>query len=140
MGEPKHKVHSRSAGRRIGWGAVGFFGYMLSPLSPWNDIFVNILPSYLLSWPFSLIDERLFLPAFLFFYWASNVLGLVLLHLGAVGLAKKSSSKAPVDLQANFHRMLLVSTAYTAVITLLVVLGVIESPVQLLAELKKFLW
>ena len=44
-------------------------GFILSPLSWWNDAVVNIPISYLLSLPFSLVDERLYLPAFIAIYW-----------------------------------------------------------------------
>ena len=37
-------------------------GFILSPLSWWNDLLVNIPLAYLFSLPFSILDESLFLP------------------------------------------------------------------------------
>ncbi len=35
-------------------------GFVLSPLSWWNDMVVNLPLSYLMAWPFSLFKEELF--------------------------------------------------------------------------------
>ena len=61
-------------------GIVAIIGYLLSPLSWWNDVFVNVPLAYLFALPFSLIYEALYLPAFLLGYWLSNLLGFLLLH------------------------------------------------------------
>ncbi|MDZ7401709.1 MAG: hypothetical protein ONB37_16255 [candidate division KSB1 bacterium] len=59
--------------------AVGFIGYMLSPFSPYNDLIVNVLPSFILaSITVYFIDISL-TTAMLVYYIGSNLLGIVLL-------------------------------------------------------------
>ena len=96
-------------------------GFILSPLSWWNDAVVNIPISYLLSLPFSLVDERLFLPAFIAIYWLTNVVGLVMMHMGGRGLLNQ-----PID--HPLRHSLFISLAYTLLILLLVLTGLLPSP------------
>ena len=49
--------------RRIGAGIVAVIGYLLSPLSWWNDTFVNLPLAYLFASLVSLASHRLFAPA-----------------------------------------------------------------------------
>lgn len=52
-------------------------GYILSPLSWWNDLIVNVPLAYIFSFPFSLISDKLFLPSFVFGYFLSHFRGAV---------------------------------------------------------------
>ena len=72
--------------RRIAGGGLAGIGYLLSPLSWWNDLYVNLPISYLLAAPFGLINEHAFTGAFVAFYWLSNITGLILLHRGGVAV------------------------------------------------------
>jgi hypothetical protein len=102
-------------------------GFILSPLSWWNDLLVNLPLSYLLSWPFSLVDERLFLPAFIGAYWLSNLAGFVLMHLGVYHLLPRQRETF------SMRNSVLVSLAYTLLIVLLVWQGWLVSPIELMA-------
>jgi hypothetical protein len=64
-----------------GW-ILTVVGFILSPLSWWNDLLVNIPLAYLFAWPVGLINERLFIPALVVGYWMTNVAGLLLMHAG----------------------------------------------------------
>lgn len=101
-------------------------GFILSPLSWWNDLVVNVPLAYLCSLPFSLIDERLFLPGFILGYWLTNLLGFLLLHLGGEGLILK---KQP---GYNIKRSLLVSIIYTVLMVVFVMLGWLTPPSEYL--------
>ena len=96
-------------------------GFMLSPISWWNDPVINIPLSYVLSIPFSLLDVRLYLPAFILFYWLSNILGLVMMHIAGRSLLRQTISH-PI------RNSLLVSLAYTLLILLLVFSGLLTAP------------
>ena len=89
-------------------------GFILSPLSWWNDLLVNVPLSYLLSWPFSIIDQRLFLPAFVVAYWLTNLLGFLMMHWGGHGLLVNRTVALSV------RKSLLVSLIYTLIIVLMV--------------------
>ena len=56
---------------------LSWVGYILSPLSFWNDAFVNI-PIASCDWPtFSgPFSRKSFLPGMIFGYWLSNILGI----------------------------------------------------------------
>ncbi len=49
-------------------GIVAVVGYLLSPLSWWNDLFVNVPLAYLFALPFSQLHVQLYLPAFVLAY------------------------------------------------------------------------
>ena len=114
-----------TGGRRLGYVLLATVGFVLSPLSWWNDLLVNVPLAYLFALPFALLREALFLPAFILGYWITNVAGFVLLHIGA-GRAVRPDR--PVDLR----RDLLISIGYTLLILLLVLSGVLPNPADFL--------
>ena len=95
-------------------------------MSWWNDLLVNVPLAYLFSVPFSLIDDRLYVPAFALGYWLTNVLGFVLLHKGFAGMLSKR--------RVSLRQDLLVATAYTIVVVVVASLGWLPSPAALLEE------
>jgi hypothetical protein len=113
-------------GRRTGAAIVAGLGWLLSPLSWWNDLVVNVPLAYFFSVPFSLIDERLYVPAFAVGYWLTNLLGFLLLHKGVAGMLSKR--------KATLKHDLLIGTAYTIVIVVVASLGWLPSPATLLEE------
>ena len=102
-------------------GLLAVVGYLLSPLSWWNDAFINLPLAYLFSWPFTRFAESLFLPSFIAGYWLTNIAGLLLLHRGVRGLF---SRPAAFDLKKQF----LVSLAYTLLVVALGLLGWVKPP------------
>lgn len=62
-------------------------GYLLSPLSWWNDLFINFPLAYLFACLFSLFSPRLFTPGIIVGYWLTNITGLILIHLASLRLA-----------------------------------------------------
>ena len=59
---------------------------MLSPLSWWNDLFVNVPLALAFAWVVSLVYPAAFQASVLVGYWLTNIVGLVLLHKGAQDL------------------------------------------------------
>jgi hypothetical protein len=97
-------------------------GFILSPLTWWNDLIVNVPLAYLLSAPFSMIDEKLFLPCFVIAYWLTNLLGLLMLHWGSRGLLKKQHAVPGIK------HSLIISVIYSGIIILMAKLGWLTSP------------
>ena len=62
---------------------VAFIGYMLSPLSWWNDLFVNVPLALVFAWIVSAFYKPAFTGSLVLGYWLTNVLGFILLHKGA---------------------------------------------------------
>ncbi len=104
-------------------------GFILSPLSWWNDLVVNVPLAYLFSLPFSLVSELLFLPSFVLGYWITNLLGFLLLHWGGEGLVYRSRRTISVK------RSLLVSVVYSLVMIIFVLLGWLDPPSEYLGSL-----
>lgn len=87
---------------------------------------VNVPLSYAFSYPFALVDQRLFLPAFILGYWLSNLLGFLMLHRGAAGLLSRQRPSM------GLRYSVLVALVYTLVIVLLVWLDWIPVPTEFL--------
>src|SRR6266404_374056 len=69
--------------RKLSGGTLAFIGFMLSPLSWWNDLFVNIPLALVFAWLVSLFYQPAFEASVIVGYWLTNVLGFVLMHKGA---------------------------------------------------------
>lgn len=68
--------------RRRGWRwALFTVGFLLSPLTPWNDAWVNIPLSVLFAPAVQAVARVGLLPALLLSYLFTNVLGIVLMGL-----------------------------------------------------------
>jgi len=105
-------------------GLIGFVGFMLSPLSWWNDLFVNVPLAVAFAWVVSLIYRPAFEPAVIVGYWLTNVLGFVLMHQGA---KKMFSGAKPMPYSRHdLLRDMLTSLAYTLLIAALIKLKLIQ--------------
>jgi hypothetical protein len=74
---------SLSLKRKLSGGTLAFIGFLLSPLSWWNDLFVNVPLALAFAWVVSLFWPAAFGASFILGYWLTNVLGLVLMQKGA---------------------------------------------------------
>ena len=109
--------------RKITGGFVAFIGYMLSPLSWWNDLFVNVPLAAAFAWVIALFYRPAFMPAAVLGYWATNILGFILLHKGTQqALTEKKSAYSRRELV----RDVVISLFYTALIILLVESGILK--------------
>lgn len=102
-------------------------GFLLSPLSFWNDLFVNIPLAYLFAMPFGYLSPAYFFPAMVAGYWLTNVAGFALMHKGAVDMtSKEKKAYSRRDLAKDF----LMSLAYTVLVALLVHFEVLRLPTE----------
>src|SRR5437879_10644200 len=69
--------------RKLTGGAVAMIGFMLSPLSWWNDLFVNVPIALAFAWAVSFLYKPAFEASLIVGYWLTNVLGFILMHKGA---------------------------------------------------------
>jgi hypothetical protein len=112
--------------RKVSGGTLAFIGYMLSPLSWWNDLFVNWPLALACAWVISWFDKPAFTATLILAYWLTNVLGFVLMQKGG---AKIFSPEDPPYSWKCLCRDLAISLLYTLLILLLVKMGVI-GPIQ----------
>ena len=111
-------------------GIVGFIGYLLSPVSWWNDLYVNVPLAYLFALPFSLLHEQLYLPAFVLGYWLSNLLGFMLLHRAGTTLIRERQGSA------LWKSSIVITLLYTFLIAMLVWFGMLPSANELARYIK----
>jgi hypothetical protein len=112
--------------RKVSGGVVAFIGYMLSPLSWWNDAFVNVPLALVFAWTVGLFC-RFSKPGFeatvVLGYWLTNVAGFVLMQKGG---AKILSEKDKAYSWRSLARDVAVSLLYTLLIVALVQWGVLQ--------------
>jgi hypothetical protein len=106
-------------------GLLGTIGFLLSPLSWWNDLFINFPIAYIGACLVSLFYRNAFLGAFVSFYWVTNVLGFMLLQKGLEKTFKGNKESNRYSLK-DFLRDVLLSLAYTLLIIILVKLGIVK--------------
>ena len=112
--------------RKTVGGLVAFVGYMLSPLSWWNDMFVNVPLALAFAWVISVFYKPAFAALLVVGYWLTNVLGFILMHKGAQQvLSKEPKGYSRRDLLKDVG----ISLLYTLVIVVLVKVGVLK-PIQ----------
>jgi hypothetical protein len=109
--------------RKISGGIVAFIGYMLSPLSWWNDLFVNVPLALVFAWVISAFYKPAFGPSLVIGYWLTNVLGFVLMHKGAQTMLSDKERKYS---QRDLLKDVAISLLYTALILVLVKTGVLK--------------
>ena len=116
--------------RKLSGGILGVIGFMLSPLSWWNDALVNLPLALLFAWLVGLVYRPASQPqspsfdvAVIIGYWLTNVFGFVLMHKGA------QKMMSPKDKKYSWRAILKdvgISLIYTAVIVILIKLGVLK--------------
>ncbi len=100
-------------------------GYMLSPLSWWNDLFFNLPIAYLFGYLVSWIFPDLFAAATIGGYWLSNVLGILMMQMGGTDIFL---GQQPRNIQKDIVISLGSSTVYTLIIIGLVYFHVLTLP------------
>ena len=104
-------------------------GWLLSPLCWWNDLVINLPLALGIGKLATLVNPDWMLPGVIIGYWLSNVVGIVLMQSGALGLVTN-------DKQPNHKRDLLIglltSSLYTVAVALLVKFGVLQAPLDLI--------
>jgi hypothetical protein len=107
-------------------GTLAVIGFVLSPLSWWNDLFVNVPLALAFAWLVSYFHPPAFKVSVVIGYWLTNIIGLILLHKGGVKLFSKE------DKPYSRRALLLdvgISLLYTGLIVALVQFGFLK-PVQ----------
>ena len=112
--------------RKVSGGTLAFIGYMLSPLSWWNDLFVNWPLALAFAWVVSWFCKPAFTASLILGYWLTNLLGFVLMQKGGVKILSEEDTPY---CRRCLCRDLAISVLYTLLIVALVKMGVI-GPIQ----------
>ncbi|MEL6775765.1 MAG: hypothetical protein AAFO06_00800 [Cyanobacteria bacterium J06597_16] len=106
-------------------GALISLGYMLSPLSWWNDLFFNLPISIAFGYIVSWIHPHWFIPGTVAGYWLSNVLGMVMMQFGAVDVfLPEDKQNKTRDMWIGFGS----ATLYTVVVAALIYWHILDAP------------
>ncbi|KAF0180384.1 MAG: hypothetical protein FD161_814 [Limisphaerales bacterium] len=109
--------------RKLSGGTLAFIGFLLSPLSWWNDLFVNVPLALAFAWLVSLFWPAVFGASFVLGYWLTNILGLVLMQKGA---QQALSGEPKPYTRRQLAGDIGISLAYTLLIIALVKHGVLK--------------
>lgn len=102
-------------------------GYILSPMTWWNDLFVNIPLAYLMGSFLGIFFPSQFSMLVVLSYWLTNVLGIVMMHKGII----KVTSDADREYTKHDLVMDLVWTSlYSILIAVLVISGILKLPTE----------
>ena len=100
-------------------------GYLLSPLSWWNDLVVNFPVALVFAYGLGWFNAHWFFPGAIAGYWFSNVLGIVMMQFGAMDMVVAGD-------QRRIKRDLLLglggATLYTLIVAMLVYWHVLSIP------------
>ena len=101
--------------------AIFFIGWMLSPLTFWNDAFVNIPIAYLCAALLARVIKADFLFLTLAFYWLSNVFGVLMMYFSGKSIMQDKRNRL------NALRTLLITVAaYSILIVILNRIGILK--------------
>ena len=110
--------------QKIKGGVFLVVGYLLSPLCWWNDLIINLPIAYGFGYVISLWHSEWFFPAAIVGYWLSNLVGIVLMQIGAKDILQNTVKKR--SFKQEIFSGVLTSTAYTVAIVTLVYFHVLD--------------
>ena len=119
----RHSRPSMAWKQKFSGGLLAGIGFMLSPLSWWNDLVVNLPLALAFAWVASFFYKPAFETCVIIGYWLTNILGLVLMQKGAQKMLSNEQRKySRRDLLRDFA----ISLLYTGLILLLLKFGVLK--------------
>jgi len=112
---------------KINGGILAIVGYILSPVSWWNDLFVNIPLAYVFALPFCFFSKKLFLPAMILGYWITNIIGFMIMHHGVKDIFSKEKQKYT---KKELVKDIIISLIYTGIVVIFVLMGWLKFPTE----------
>jgi hypothetical protein len=109
--------------RKVAGSVVATIGFLLSPLSWWNDLFVNLPIALAFAWCVACFFPKAFEESVVLGYWLTNIVGLILLHKGTK-VALSDTKK--ISIRRELLWDLVISILYTVLIVALIKTGVLK--------------
>jgi uncharacterized PurR-regulated membrane protein YhhQ (DUF165 family) len=100
---------------------IFFIGWLLSPLTFWNDAFINIPLSYLLANIFVRFFPKNFVHTVVIFYWLTNVIGLFMMYVSG-----KYMIKSGKGIKKELISLILTTIVYSVILILLGRTGILK--------------
>ncbi|BAZ04013.1 hypothetical protein NIES3974_06430 [Calothrix sp. NIES-3974] len=111
--------------KKLRGGALMAIGYMLSPLSWWNDLFFNLPIALIFAYAVAWLNPSWFLPGAIIGYWLSNLLGILMMQFGATDIFVNEDKR---NLKRDLWISLGGSTIYTIAVAALVYFHILQVP------------
>ncbi|MFM7449507.1 MAG: hypothetical protein ACKO24_13030 [Leptolyngbyaceae cyanobacterium] len=118
--------------KKIRGGVLLTIGFLLSPLSWWNDLIFNLPVAYGFGYLCSLLSPHWLVPGTIAGYWFSNVLGILLMQSGLLDMVPERSGER--SLKQELLTGIVTSTAYTLLIVGLLQFHLLETPAIFASE------
>ena len=100
---------------------IFLIGWLLSPFTLWNDVFVNIPLSYILANIYIKFFPADFAALVVVFYWLSNLLGVALMAVSGKPLVQDKK-----DLPREVFIFIITIIVYSVIVVMLSWLGVLR--------------
>lgn len=100
---------------------IFFIGWLLSPLTFWNDAFINIPLSYLLANIFIRFFPKNFVYTVVIFYWLTNFVGLLMMYASGKYIVKSGK-----DIRKELGVLILTTFVYSVILILLGKFGILK--------------
>lgn len=107
--------------RRFLYRSLFFIGWVLSPFTFWNDIFVNIPLSYICANLAVRFIPARFLNLVLIFYWLTNILGIAMMYL-----AGKNILTGKKGIVREMVKLVITMALYSIVLIVLYRVGILK--------------
>ena len=117
---------SRPSWKKIGGGLLFAIGWLLSPLCWWNDLIFNLPVAYGVGYLCHWIAADWFLPGTILGYWLSNLLGILLMQMGAIAVFQAPAQERNLKQELFFG--VVSSSLFTVGILLLIHFQILELP------------
>jgi hypothetical protein len=111
-------------------GTLAFVGFILSPLSWWNDIVVNVPLAYGFAWIIGKVFDVvidvprwLFVALFVIGYFITNLVGFLMMHYSIIGVKKMEKN--------TMWSQIIVSLIYTLFVVALGYMDVVDLNIQI---------
>ncbi|MEM8605083.1 MAG: hypothetical protein AAGF24_14770 [Cyanobacteria bacterium P01_H01_bin.121] len=111
--------------KRVKGSIILGLGYLLSPLSWWNDLVFNFPIAAAFGWCIARLQPEWFWPATIVGYWLSNILGIVMMQIGATDTLLPNRDR---NWRAELAWSLGGATLYSVVIAGLVYWHILDLP------------
>src|SRR5579883_1596949 len=109
------------------WGGLLFaVGWLLSPLCWWNDLIINLPVAYGFGYLCHWIAADWALPGSIVCYWLSNLLGILLMQVGAIAVFQAPTQER--NLKQELWLGVVSSSLFTAVVLLLIHFQILALP------------
>ncbi|MBW4582185.1 MAG: hypothetical protein KME42_21680 [Tildeniella nuda ZEHNDER 1965/U140] len=117
---------NRPSWKKMGGGLLFAIGWLLSPLCWWNDLIINLPVAYGFGYLCHWMAADWFLPGTIIGYWLSNLLGILLMQVGAIAVFQAPTHERHLKQELLFG--VVSSSIFTVGILLLIHFQILSLP------------